>query len=91
MQSTTPRSSVADSTRGTAEVTSRTAAMDGEPAPQMKKDMRGGPKQLNKRSADYVLRSGLAGGLAGCAVSTIVFFASYSSLNHGSCNRQHPD
>lgn len=25
-------------------------------------------KQLDKRSLDYVLRSGLAGGLAGCAV-----------------------
>jgi solute carrier family 25 protein 16 len=32
-----------------------------EPAPQ-------GKKELDKKSLDYVLRSGLAGGLAGCAV-----------------------
>jgi hypothetical protein len=29
-------------------------------------------KQIDKQSLDYVLRSGLAGGLAGCAVSTLV-------------------
>ena len=29
----------------------------------------GSRKKLNKQSLDYVLRSGLAGGLAGCAVS----------------------
>lgn len=29
------------------------------------------PKEVNKRSLDYVLRSGCAGGLAGCAVSAI--------------------
>jgi hypothetical protein len=27
-------------------------------------------KQTDKRSIDYILRSGLAGGLAGCAVSS---------------------
>src|ERR1700761_3660388 len=27
-----------------------------------------GPKELDKRSLDYILRSGFAGGLAGCAV-----------------------
>lgn len=27
-------------------------------------------KELDKRSLDYIIRSGLAGGLAGCAVST---------------------
>lgn len=29
----------------------------------------GGNKPAQKRSVDYLLRSGLAGGLAGCAVS----------------------
>ncbi|KAJ9613387.1 coenzyme A transporter [Cladophialophora chaetospira] len=29
-------------------------------------------KELNKRSIDYLLRSGLAGGLAGCAAKTLV-------------------
>lgn len=72
-QSTTLRSSVADTTRNTAQATSQAAAIDSGPAPQVKKDAPGGPKQLNKRSADYVLRSGLAGGLAGCAVSFLLF------------------
>lgn len=35
-----------------------------------RKDASGGIKPVDKRSLDYVLRSGLAGGLAGCAVST---------------------
>lgn len=30
------------------------------------------PKRLDKQSLDYILRSGLAGGLAGCAVSAVV-------------------
>ncbi|KIW11888.1 hypothetical protein PV08_09161 [Exophiala spinifera] len=32
----------------------------------------GEPKYLDKRSLDYVLRSGFAGGLAGCAAKTVV-------------------
>ncbi len=32
------------------------------------KDVRGSKHELDKGSLDYVLRSGLAGGLAGCAV-----------------------
>lgn len=31
-------------------------------------------KAVEKRSLDYVLRSGLAGGLAGCAVGSICLF-----------------
>jgi solute carrier family 25 (mitochondrial carrier protein), member 16 len=31
-------------------------------------------KAVDKRSLDYVLRSGLAGGLAGCAVGSICFY-----------------
>jgi len=30
------------------------------------------PKRLDKQSLDYILRSGLAGGLAGCAAKTVV-------------------
>ncbi|KAL4988347.1 mitochondrial carrier domain-containing protein [Aspergillus falconensis] len=33
---------------------------------------RSGGQEKNKRSLDYVLRSGLAGGLAGCAAKTVV-------------------
>jgi hypothetical protein len=29
-------------------------------------------KRLDKQSLDYILRSGLAGGLAGCAVSAVI-------------------
>jgi hypothetical protein len=32
-------------------------------------------KQTDKRSIDYILRSGLAGGLAGCAVSSCLVHA----------------
>jgi hypothetical protein len=42
-----------------------------EPIPQTSKMVRGPgdvKPELNKRSLDYILRSGLAGGLAGCAV-----------------------
>ena len=28
-------------------------------------------KRINKKSLDYIIRSGVAGGLAGCAVSTV--------------------
>lgn len=65
VQPHTPRSSVADDTKTTAQVTGRTAATDSEPAPQV----RSNAKRVDKRSVDYVLRSGFAGGLAGCAVS----------------------
>ena len=33
-----------------------------------------GNRKVDKRSFDYVLRTGLAGGLAGCAVSNIAIF-----------------
>lgn len=73
-QPSTPRSSVTSDTEGTARVTGQTAATDTEPAPQVNKDARVEGKQVNKRSLDYVLRSGLAGGLAGCAVSPSLTF-----------------
>lgn len=72
-QASTPRSSVTNDTKGTAVVTGQTAATDSEPAPQVDKKARGERRQVNKRSLDYVLRSGLAGGLAGCAVSIRYF------------------
>lgn len=43
--------------------------VDTKSSVHVKQDGRLGSKELNKRSLDYVLRSGLAGGLAGCAVS----------------------
>lgn len=48
-------------------VSPRTAGGDGRG--EMKQRKR---KQLDKRSVDYVLRSGLAGGLAGCAVRQLL-------------------
>ncbi|KAJ5811505.1 mitochondrial carrier protein (Leu5) [Penicillium riverlandense] len=39
---------------------------------QQKASSRGSTSQAQKRSLDYVLRSGLAGGLAGCAAKTVV-------------------
>lgn len=43
-----------------------TTAASGEAVSQKRVD---GRKPVDKRSLDYVLRSGLAGGIAGCAVS----------------------
>lgn len=54
--------------------------MDSEPVPQVRKDAPGqaqtrgnDAKRVNKRSVDYVLRSGFAGGMAGCAVSFLLY------------------
>lgn len=41
------------------------AAVTTQPPPPRER------KQVDKRSLDYILRSGLAGGLAGCAVSSV--------------------
>ncbi|KAJ4372854.1 coenzyme A transporter [Neocucurbitaria cava] len=39
----------------------------------LKKDMDDGrPKKLDKKSAEYLIKSGLAGGFAGCAAKTVV-------------------
>lgn len=39
-----------------------------------RQESRAEAKEVNKRSLDYVIRSGCAGGLAGCAVSAIDTF-----------------
>lgn len=58
-----------DISRNAAIATTQTTAVDDASSPGYKKNGLGGPQQMNKRSLDYVLRSGLAGGVAGCAVS----------------------
>ncbi|KAE8355258.1 mitochondrial carrier domain-containing protein [Aspergillus coremiiformis] len=58
--------------RNTAVVTAQMTAIDVASSSGYNKNGRTGPEQLNKRSLDYVLRSGLAGGLAGCAAKTVV-------------------
>ncbi|KAF9892453.1 hypothetical protein FE257_001562 [Aspergillus nanangensis] len=65
---TTPGDVSHHPTMATAQVT----AVDSGPSAQHKPSDRGGAAQVNKRSVDYVLRSGLAGGLAGCAAKTLV-------------------
>ncbi|KAL2864476.1 coenzyme A transporter [Aspergillus lucknowensis] len=45
---------------------------DGALSPRSKHDNRGTAQETSKRSVEYVLRSGLAGGLAGCAAKTVV-------------------
>lgn len=47
----------------------KAATIDDETIGAVRKNGSGGIKQVDKRSLDYILRSGLAGGLAGCAVS----------------------
>ncbi|KAL4892283.1 mitochondrial carrier domain-containing protein [Aspergillus ambiguus] len=52
--------------------TTQTTAGDRQSSLPSAVGVRGGTKQESKRSVDYVLRSGLAGGLAGCAAKTVV-------------------
>lgn len=47
----------------------KAATTDDEAIRAARKDASGSVKQVDKRSLDYILRSGLAGGMAGCAVS----------------------
>ncbi|KAE8363382.1 mitochondrial carrier domain-containing protein [Aspergillus caelatus] len=61
-----------DISRNTAVATTQTTAVDDASSPGYKNNGLGGPQQMNKRSLDYVLRSGLAGGVAGCAAKTVV-------------------
>ncbi|KAK4941759.1 coenzyme A transporter [Elasticomyces elasticus] len=44
----------------------------GDPAVTTQTPPTGERKRIDKRSLDYILRSGLAGGLAGCAAKTVV-------------------
>ncbi|KAB8208739.1 mitochondrial carrier domain-containing protein [Aspergillus parasiticus] len=61
-----------DVSRNAAVATTQTTAVDDASSPGYKKNGHEGPQQMNKRSLDYVLRSGLAGGVAGCAAKTMV-------------------
>ncbi|KKK19154.1 hypothetical protein ARAM_001390 [Aspergillus rambellii] len=47
-------------------------AVDDTASPRSKQSSRSTGQEKSKRSVDYVLRSGLAGGLAGCAAKTVV-------------------
>lgn len=53
----------------TAVASMKAATTDDEAIGAARKDGSGAIKQVDKRSLDYILRSGLAGGMAGCAVS----------------------
>ncbi|KAL2000554.1 hypothetical protein VTN02DRAFT_2941 [Thermoascus thermophilus] len=66
---TSRRSAVANTT---GVETIRATSSDDESLGPVRKDGSGGVKQLDKRSLDYVVRSGLAGGMAGCAAKTVV-------------------
>ena len=67
-----------DSRATTTAVATPSSASSSSSSSSMKLNTDGrGQQPLNKRSMDYVLRSGLAGGLAGCAVSywdSVFFF-----------------
>ncbi|KAE8154751.1 mitochondrial carrier domain-containing protein [Aspergillus avenaceus] len=65
-------STTGDVNRSTGVATTQAAAVDDGSSPSYKKNGREDTKQVNKQSLDYVLRSGLAGGMAGCAAKTVV-------------------
>ena len=58
-----------DATDRLAVGTAQTTAVDDASTPRPSQKSRGATQEVNKRSVDYLLRSGVAGGLAGCAVS----------------------
>ncbi|RAH67722.1 coenzyme A transporter [Aspergillus aculeatinus CBS 121060] len=52
--------------------TTQVTAVDDASSPHQAQNGRGATKEVNKRSVDYIVRSGVAGGLAGCAAKTVV-------------------
>ncbi|GKZ39946.1 hypothetical protein AbraIFM66950_001688, partial [Aspergillus brasiliensis] len=61
-----------DATDRLAVGTAQTTAVDDASTPRPSQKSRGATQEVNKRSMDYLLRSGVAGGLAGCAAKTVV-------------------
>ena len=56
-------------TRAESRDRSKSTGFDGRNEESVAQKRAGSQKKFDKQSLDYVLRSGLAGGLAGCAVS----------------------
>ncbi|PYH91454.1 mitochondrial carrier protein [Aspergillus ellipticus CBS 707.79] len=52
--------------------TTQAPAVENASTPHHSEAPRGAGKEVNKRSVDYIVRSGVAGGLAGCAAKTVV-------------------
>ncbi|PYI04335.1 mitochondrial carrier [Aspergillus sclerotiicarbonarius CBS 121057] len=52
--------------------TTQATAVDDASTPRQSQTGRGAATEVNKRSVDYIVRSGIAGGLAGCAAKTVV-------------------
>ncbi|KAE8395744.1 mitochondrial carrier domain-containing protein [Aspergillus alliaceus] len=61
-----------DVSRNAGVATTQMTAVDNGSLSGYKKEGPGGPEQVTTRSMDYILRSGLAGGLAGCTAKTVV-------------------
>ncbi|KAA8648160.1 coenzyme A transporter [Aspergillus tanneri] len=72
-QSSPARRPAAGDPRNSAAVaTAPKVAVDDPSTGQHRQNDREGVKPVDKRSVDYIARSGLAGGLAGCAAKTVV-------------------
>ncbi|RAL04181.1 coenzyme A transporter [Aspergillus ibericus CBS 121593] len=52
--------------------TTQATAVDDASTPRQSPNGREAVTEVNKRSVDYIVRSGVAGGLAGCAAKTVV-------------------
>ncbi|RDK46790.1 mitochondrial carrier [Aspergillus phoenicis ATCC 13157] len=61
-----------DTTDRLAVGTAQATAVDDASTPRPSQKSHGATQEVNKRSVDYLLRSGVAGGLAGCAAKTVV-------------------
>ncbi|MCJ1252307.1 hypothetical protein MMC24_000112 [Lignoscripta atroalba] len=59
-------------TRAESRDRSKSTGFDGRNEESVAQKRAGSQKKFDKQSLDYVLRSGLAGGLAGCAAKTVV-------------------
>lgn len=80
---THPRPIAGDKSKPNAVTTAQTNATDDGTSRTSgtslgsRQDTRPEPKEVNKRSLEYVLRSGCAGGLAGCSVSEYLSWSIY--------------
>lgn len=73
-QSKSDRGSIAGGAKGNTMAAAQASGTDDGTSVRSRQDTRTEGKPVNKQSLDYMLRSGCAGGLAGCTVSVIPFY-----------------
>ena len=82
-QSKSDRGSIAVGTKGNTMAMAQASSTDDGASVRSRQDTRAEGKPVNKQSLDYMLRSGCAGGLAGCTVSVIPLYFTFILLPLG--------